>query len=243
MEPVSLAGDELVVGAVRGGVVRDLPEVLLLVEDRGVGHVVVRVLRRLDLEEVLRVPEVRLDVRRRLILRREEAGERLRPHLDDGVRFIRVVGDGARVRVDLDLHRVPHVVRVPGEVVVRRGIQGNLVRVGVLGGGGVGVPYPFQAAVGHHQVGILVERQERDGLAHPRLQIAVDHDAAVRLDLARDQQVDVAEPPREERPLHHVAHGDPAASRVGDGGRPSYWNSGVPELTITYPASSCPPGP
>ena len=55
--------------------------------------------------------------------------------------------------------------------------------------------------------------EERHGLAHPRLDVAVDHDPAVARDAVRHQQVVVAEVPREQRRRKRLQSGMPALAR------------------------------
>ncbi len=159
-------------------------------------------------------------------MRREHRREREAPRLDDGIRRVRdVVAHRSVVRVDHDLHGVPQVVHVPperGGLLLRRRRrdlrQVDEVGVRVLVRRRIGVPDPHQPAVDDRGVGVGVEAQERRGLRDARGDVSVDHDPAVALDQVRDQQVDVAEAPREQRPLEEAADRDPAVAVVAERG-------------------------
>src|SRR4029078_8137051 len=73
-----------------------------------------------------------------------------------------------------------------------------------------------------------VEPEERHRLCSSLLDIAVDHQPARVRDLVRQEQVDVAEVPREERPPEDVGDRDAAASQI----LLVLWCSVVVELTL-----------
>ena len=145
-----------------GGVDRDLPDVLLLEEDRRIRDVIRGELRRLHLEQTLRITEVRHQVGGCLRQRREQIRERRRPRLYDRVVLVDdVVLHGSVVRVDRHLHGVGHVVGAALNGAVRRRAEVDLLRVRVFDAGRVRIPDPRQASIHHREVRILVEGQER----------------------------------------------------------------------------------
>ena len=90
---------------------RDRPDILAVVEDLRVAHVVGAVNRRLDVEQVLGIADVRLQRRRHRVERLEERREGLSVGLDQGVVGVRDVElGGAVISIDHDLHRVADVV-------------------------------------------------------------------------------------------------------------------------------------
>ena len=110
---------------------------------------------------------------------------------------------GAVVGVHHDLHRVAQVVHAA----LRR-------RVRVARGGGVGVLYPPQAAVGDDHVRVVVQGEEGRRGADARADVVADDDAALALDGRRGEELDGAELRREREAVEQRRDGDAAAPRV-----------------------------
>ena len=128
------------------------PEVLAVVVDLRIRHVECSVLVGLDGEEILRIPQMRFQIRRKLIQVHENARKRTPVDRQDGVvRIHDVEPDGSVVHVHNDLHGVSNVVQPL--------LKGRRVRTGVgkVIRDGVGILDPVLFALAHHGVGILVE--------------------------------------------------------------------------------------
>src|ERR1035437_10417142 len=72
--------------------------------------------------------------------------------------------------VDNDLHRITNVVEIE---TLRRLCIGKIVarRIGVLD--------PDQSPVADHQIGVVIEAQERGDCAHPFLDVAADEETGI----------------------------------------------------------------
>jgi len=164
---------------------RDRPEILLVVEHLRVVHVVHGVLPRLDREEVLRIADVLAQVGGHRVERLEQAGKRPRPGPHERVaRVGEVEHHGAAVGVDRRLDRVADVVADAG----------HGVRVRVAVGRRVAVQHPDEPPVlRHHDVRIAVVAEERRNLPHAARDGPVHHDAALRREVVREEQVLLAE--------------------------------------------------
>ena len=128
------------------------PEVLPVIEDLRNRHVECSVLVGLDGEEILRIPQMRFQIRRKLIQVHENARKRTPVNRQDGiVRIHDVKPDGSVVHVHNDLYGVSNVIQPF--------LKGRRVRTGVgkVIRDGVGILDPVQFALAHHGVGILVE--------------------------------------------------------------------------------------
>ena len=171
---------------------RDLPEVLAVVEHVRHGHVVEGVLARLDREQVLGIAQMRLEVGRQRVERLEGAGEGRGVDAEHGVlRVDRVEAHVPLVGVDHDLDRVADVA---DPALGRLGIRKALGRR-------VGVLDPDQAPLVDHEVGVAIEDEERRDLADPVLDLAPELDPAVLVQVVRDQKVDVELVPGIDQPL------------------------------------------
>ena len=189
------------------GLARELPEILAIVEHLGRVHVIGAVELRLDEEEILGVADVLLQIGRHGSERLEQAGENALVGLDQriaGLADIEV--DRAVVGVDHHLDRVAHVVEAAG---------GLRLGVGKPVAGGVGVLHPEQAAVAHHDIGIVVELQDGRDRAHAVLDVAMKQDPALVGDVAGEQDVGVAVVPGEQAAPGRVADGDAVGAVVG----------------------------
>ena len=146
-------------------------------------------------------------VRRHRLERPEEARERVGVRAHQRVaRVGEVVRHGPVVGVQGRLDGVPDVVAEPGD--------GIRVRVAV--GDRVPVEDPHEASVvGHHDVGVVVELEERRDLAHPLLDAPVDHDPTVRGQVVREEDLRLAEPDRERHLAEPRGDGHPALPAVG----------------------------
>ena len=160
-----------------GGLARELPEILAIVENLRRVHVIGAVELRLDEEEILGVADVLLQVGRHGSQRLEQAGENALVGLDQriaGIADIEV--RRAVVGVDHHLDRVADVVEAAG---------GLRLGIGKPVAGGVGVLHPEQAPVAHHDIGIVVEAQDGGDRAHAVLDVAMKQDPALVGDVAR----------------------------------------------------------
>ena len=140
---------------------------------------------RLNQEQVLRIANVLLQARRHGSERLEQAREDALVGRRDrvcGIHQIKV--DGPVIGVDDDLHRIADVVKIE----VLRGLC-----IGKIIARRIGILHPEQPPVADHQIGVVVEAQERGDRAHPFLDIAADHNSTVAGVVAREQQVNVVE--------------------------------------------------
>ena len=145
---------------------------------------------RLHRELVFGVPEVCAQTGRHLRLRREQIRERLAPRLDDRIVVVPdVERDRALIRVDGGLDRVPHIV----EVVAQTVLTTRRLRVGVHARGRVAVEHPDGLVPEHDRIGVTVEAEERRELGDACLDVTVHQQLGARVDLAREQQVEVTE--------------------------------------------------
>ena len=219
--PVGILDAHLIArpGTAAARILADVPGVGLGEESGGLGQVVAPVHVGLDLEKVLGVAEVGGDAGDLLVRERaarEQVGERLLVDVDDGVlrsddEEVHLPGVG----VDHDLDRVGDVVELArqarrGRHPGRRGILG----VRVVGGRRIGVHDPPQLIVEHHAVGVGIVLEEGRRLLDPLGDVAVVDDARLRGDLARQEDVGVAEAQGERRPAEEVAGRDASLARV-----------------------------
>ena len=186
---------------------RDAQQVLLVVEDLRVLHVVGGVHLRLHLEKVLRIADVGEQRVGHGRYRLEQARKPAGVSLDHGV-----VGIGdvevhrAVVGIHHGLHRVAHVVA--------DALGGLGVRIAV--GCGVAVDDPEEASLRrHHQVGVLVEVEERRQLPHPVVNPAVVEDAALRGEVVRQRDAQGRETRREQELAPERAQRNAALALVG----------------------------
>ena len=159
--------------------VSDIPQVLLLVEDLDLVHVVLAVYLCLDLEHRVRVPQVCLHLIRDLIIRSEQLRIDLFVCLSDRIGLIHdVESSAAVVCVHDDLDGVSDVVGRTDSVRV------TVVRLGVriLAACCVSIQYPVELAVNDGHVRILFIREVRHDLLDSAHNISYEHD----LRLARD---------------------------------------------------------
>ncbi len=164
-----------------------IPHVLLLVKHLRVALLVLGVDRCLQGENVHGVADLGQQLRRHLGAASKEA--RIDPAVsgDDGVVGLEdVIIDRAVVGVHHDLHRVADVVR---PVLAR--IIGCCVGVHV--GGGVPVLNPVEALIGHDQIRVPVEGDERGEDLDAFQDVLPEQDAAVGIGLGREKDVPVAE--------------------------------------------------
>ena len=158
------------------GVRGNLPDVRLLEEGVRVGSVIEPQHLTLYLEKVLRITQVRHQLRADFGFRGNEPRIDLRPGLEDRVRFVPAVeGDGAIVGIHRGLDRVADVVDLRTRrraITTCTGVLSGLGpvdtgRVRIVGGGGVGIDDPDDASIDHGRVGIRINRQERCHLLDP----------------------------------------------------------------------------
>ena len=195
---------------------RELPRVVGGVEGLRVGQVVAAVDGGLDGEDVRGVAQVGVQLRAQLRQGDEHVGERGRVRLQDRVLRVGVVeGHLPRVGVDDDLDRVADVV-VAGRQVAPDGhlLAARVLRVGVVGRRRVPVDHPVDVPVVDHGVGVVIEGEERRRLLRHGHRVADEHDARLVRDLARDQQVEVAQPQGESRPGEDGGELDATAALV-----------------------------
>ena len=172
-------GGHLAGAGIAGGILRDVPLVAVVEEGRRVGLVVAAPGDGLDVEQQLRVAQVRFEVGRDVFL--VQVGERLRVGPDDRVLFaVEGVGEvelhGAVVRVDDGLHGVPHVVeRLAGGLGVEVAREVGL-RVGVVRGRGVAVDDVGDATVDQHRVRVGIQQEVGSDLLHALHRVAVVDD-------------------------------------------------------------------
>ena len=187
---------------------REHPEVLAVIVDLRIRHVERSVLVGLDGKEILRIPQMRFQIRRKLIQVYENARKRTPVDRQDGVvRIHDVELDGSVVHVHNHLYGVSNVVQ---PFLKGRRVGGG---VGKVIRDGVGILDPILFALAHHGVGILVEAQERSDLLHALLNAPPDLNLALRLKIGGKQDVDVGLSPGEQEPLPQAVQRD--ASRSG----------------------------
>ena len=187
------------------------PQVVLPEELLGVRHVVSAEDAGLDVEQFLR----HADVLPKIVGHRAEGLEQVREDAligpdDRVVRVRHVEMHRPVVGIHRDLHAVPDVVE-------RLIAKSGRVERGKIEWLGVREPLrrrerilDVDEAAGFvdDKVGILVEAQERCDPAEPVPERAVEQQLAIAGDLVADQQVQVAEPQREEQPHHGVVEAD-----------------------------------
>ncbi len=111
---------------------------------------------------------------------------------------------GSVVGVDHDLHRIPDVVAE----------LGDHLRIRVSVAGGVRVEDPSEPAFGDHQIGVVVEPQEGDDLAHALDDVAVHQHPAFVVDVLRKQNLQRFEPGRQKDFAHEGTDREPPLSLV-----------------------------
>ena len=162
---------------------RKHPEVLPVVVNLRNSHVECSVLVGLDGKEILRIPQMRFQIRRKLIQVQEDARKRAPVDRQNGVvRVHDVEPDGSVVHVHNDLYGVSNVVQAAFKS--RRVGSG----VGKVIRNGVGILDPILFAFAHHGIGILVEAQERSDLLHALLNAPPDLNPALRLKIGGEQE-------------------------------------------------------
>ena len=195
---------------------RQGPEILLVVKDLHVVHVVGQILDRLDLEHVLRVADVLLEGGRHLLERLEEVGEGAGVGLDNGIVGVdEVERGGALVGVDDDLDAVADVVDAPGDVLQSGGTRRKRLAVGEVVANGVGVDDPVEAVIGGDDVGIVVLQQEGRDAPHPLLDLTVHHDPGLIVDVLAEEQVRLAKANGEGEAGEQAIERDAAVAVVG----------------------------
>ncbi len=83
--------------------------------------------------------------------------------------------DGPVIGIDDNFHRIANVV----EIELRHGLRRR-----EIGTRRIGVLHPEHSPIADHQIGIMIEPEERSDGAHPFPYIAPDHDPAVVRDVA-----------------------------------------------------------
>ncbi len=204
------------------------PQVLLVVEHRGIGHVVFAEHQPLHPQHVGGIPDVGAERFRHLILLLEQFGKGPGPHLDQRVVRLEDVEIHRAVEgVHHHLHAVADVVdpvqggqlaaggAARAGVVELDGLAGGkrlAVRVGI--GGGVGVHDPEQPPFGQDHVGVGVQMQKRGDLGNPFLDFPPEQDPAAGPGIAGKDQPQPVEPPAEKKFLPESVHGNAAGPVV-----------------------------
>ena len=164
--------------------------------------------------------------------RPEEGREDALPGPDQRVGGIgHVVGHRPVVGVGDDLHAVPDVVEVvaaeaAGRAELAVGIEGLAVRELVARRERVLDVLQSAGAV-DHDVRVLVELEERRDEAHALALGPVEQELAAARDLVGDQQVQVAEPDREQEPVEGRVEGN-SRRALPDGGHDVGVNVSLP---------------
>ena len=175
----------------------DIPEVLVLIEDLDVVHMVSAVDLRLDRKHGVRVADVRLQPFGHLIQRLEQFRIDLRIGLRDRIVLVyNVVVRGTVVRIDDDLDGVADVVR-RALIRIRFGIRELVAHR-------VGVDDPVQFAVhrAHVRIGFIAD--VRHDFLDTVDDVAVDDDAAAALDIGGYQQLHAVLADREHQTVDRV---------------------------------------
>ena len=212
----------LVREALRAGRVRRHgPQVLVVVERGRVVDVVAGVRPGLDVEQLLGHPQVRPEVGRHRVERLEQGREDPLVRPDDRVGR---VGDVERhlagVGVHDDLDAVADVVERRVAQSGSRRQRGRIEPLGVREPvarrvGILDVDQP--AVVGHDQVGVLVEAQERRDPRQPIGQRPMEQELAVGGHLVADEQVEVLEAQGEEEARERRVELDPGGAGPAGG--------------------------
>ncbi len=184
----------------------------------------------LDLEQVLRVPQMGHQRLGDVALGLHGVRERLHPGLQDRVLGVPLVElDLAAVRVDGRLHRVADVVDLVLLGHHRAGVVGRRQRVGrgvterrtgrvrVAVGGRVGVDDPLDLAVHDRRVGVAVDGQPGRDRLDALLGRAVVQDPRTLADRPGVQDLRLAERHRVGGAVHRVGEVDPAVALVAVG--------------------------
>ena len=174
---------------------RKSPQVLAVIEDLRIGHVIGAVSVGLDQKKIFGIADVRAQIRRHRRHRLEHRREHALPGLDYrvvGIGHVKVGSAGVRVHHHLD--RIADVVDAVGVA----------LRVGVVIAGGVAVNDPYHVTVENHGVRVAVDIQERRDVRDAVLDVAPDHDLALGHDILGDEQVDVFEVDAEQQPAAEV---------------------------------------
>ena len=163
----------------------------------------------LDGKKILRISQMRFQIRRKLIQVQENA--RKHAPVDCQNRVVRihdVEPDGSVVHVHNDLYRVSNVVQ-PFLKAGRVGIGvGKVIR------DGISILDPVQFALAHHRVGILVEAQERSNLLHALVHAPPDLNPAFRPEIGGEQNVDVGLSPGEQQPFPQAIQRDASRAAI-----------------------------
>ena len=211
----------------------DLPDVLFVVEDLRVLHVVDGQDLGLGLVQVLGVAHVPAQVFRHLVARGEQTLVHLAPGVSQRVLGVDLVeGHTTVVRVDDHLDGVAQVVGA-----VRAGL-----RVGEAVGGGEGVPHPHQrAVVADHQIGVAVVSQEGGQCLHALRERPPVHDAGVLGEGIGEEEFGRAEAEAEGDLTQLAADRDPALTLVGPRTRWCRpWGSRTRGSSCARPRTRCP---
>ena len=167
-----------------------LPLVFLVVEDLWLFHVVGRIDRCLEAEDVLGVPQVRPQVGRHLRERPEGSGQDLLPRFEDRIfdlgpveRHPSVIG------VDDRLDRVADVVDATHPLRVRVAIADR-----------VPVGDPVEPPLRDDEVGILIEAQVGRDPVEPVENVAMEEDPALTGDVVGEEQLHIPKAGRKGQP-------------------------------------------
>ena len=161
---------------------RKLHEVFLLVENFRISLMVFGINLHLDFKQVLGVAQVGFQLRRHAFEAFQESGIHAVIGLNDGVFGVgQIVIHCAVVRVHHDFHRVADVI----ELLVMR--LGEGVAVGV----GVGVLDPEETLLGDHNVGILVQKNERRDGFDALDDVAPEEDAALVVGFGGEEDIPI----------------------------------------------------
>ena len=164
---------------------RHRPEVLLVIEDAGVPHMITPVHNRLYAEHVLRVAQVDTERLRHLFHGNKEVGENCHVCLYQGVIGLGdVEGNTPVISVYNHLNAVADVVE-----------STDWLGIWIAAGGSVCVLNPEQTTVDNHHIGVVVQREERRQVVHAFLDITVVQHVAFRSKFATDKEIKIAELP------------------------------------------------
>ena len=129
----------------------------------------------LDTEQILRISQMGLQVRRKLVEGPEQTGESPLIGTKHGVvRVAHIKTDRSMVGIDGYLHRIANIVETP------------FVRIGrgIAHGSGVTINDPEEPAFTHHHIGVRIKGDERRNAAHPLSYLPMELYPALGLDIA-----------------------------------------------------------
>ena len=166
----------------------DVPGVGFVVERFGIAHVERAVDFRFDAEDQFRIARVLAQVGRHCGWSSKRVRKEIAIGIDQrivGIEYIQV--DGPVVRIDGRFHRIADVVHFADVFEV------NEARVGMGMRRHVSIDNPDQAAVGgEHKIGIVIPQDEIGKLSEAVRNLAMDHHAAFRREIAGEQNIPVA---------------------------------------------------